>query len=45
MSGSDYRPRIGDPELVRRLEAAGAVLIEGPGACGKTAMARGAPSR
>ena len=39
MSGSDYRPRIGDPELVRRLEAAGAVLIEGPRACGKTAMA------
>lgn len=39
MSGSSYRPRIGDPELVSRLEAAGAVLIEGPRACGKTAMA------
>lgn len=40
MSDSGYRTRIGDPELVRRLEAAGAVLIEGPRACGKTAMAR-----
>lgn len=35
-----YIPRIGDRELVSRLESAGAVLIEGPRACGKTAMAR-----
>ena len=35
-----YIPRIGDGELVSRLESAGAVLIEGPRACGKTAMAR-----
>ena len=37
---SAYIPRIGDRELARRLESAGAVLIEGPRACGKTAMAR-----
>ena len=35
-----YRPRIADKELVERLEAAGAVLIEGPRACGKTETAR-----
>ena len=35
-----YHPRIGDGELVRRLESAGAVLIEGPRACGKTETAR-----
>ena len=40
MIRDDYCPRIGDPELIHRLEAAGAVLIEGPRACGKTAMAR-----
>lgn len=34
-----YRPRIVDVELRRRLAAAGAVLIEGPKACGKTATA------
>lgn len=39
-----YRSRIGDAELVRRLQSAGAVLIEGPRACGKTAMARQAAS-
>ena len=35
-----YHSRIGDAELARRLESAGAVLVEGPRACGKTAMAR-----
>ena len=35
-----YRPRIADTELSARLESSGAVLIEGPRACGKTAMAR-----
>jgi uncharacterized protein len=35
-----YRPRIADEELRRRLEASGAVLIEGPKACGKTETAR-----
>lgn len=32
-----YRPRIVDAELAGRLGSAGAVLIEGPRACGKTA--------
>lgn len=35
-----YLPRIADLELERRLKAAGAVLIEGPKACGKTETAR-----
>ena len=35
-----YRPRIADRELVRRLDANGAVVIEGVKACGKTATAR-----
>jgi predicted AAA+ superfamily ATPase len=35
-----YYPRIADKELVSRLQSAGAVVIEGPKACGKTAMAR-----
>lgn len=35
-----YIPRIADLELKRRLEAAGAVLVEGPKACGKTETAR-----
>jgi len=35
-----YRPRVVDAELVAALAAAGAVLIEGPKACGKTATAR-----
>ena len=35
-----YRPRIVDWELTERLEATGAVVIEGPKACGKTATAR-----
>lgn len=34
-----YRPRIADAELSDRLTAAGAVLIEGPKACGKTETA------
>lgn len=34
-----YRPRVVDAELDRRLSSAGAVLIEGPKACGKTATA------
>ncbi|MGL5829581.1 MAG: ATP-binding protein [Angustibacter sp.] len=32
-----YLPRVADQELMRRLAAMGAVLIEGPKACGKTA--------
>jgi hypothetical protein len=35
-----YRERIADRELVRRLDANGAVVIEGVKACGKTATAR-----
>lgn len=35
-----YRARIADRELVRRLDANGAVVIEGVKACGKTATAR-----
>jgi predicted AAA+ superfamily ATPase len=35
-----YRPRIVDAELTDRLGAQGAVLIEGPKACGKTETAR-----
>lgn len=35
-----YYPRIADKELVSRLESAGAVVIEGPKACGKTVMAQ-----
>lgn len=34
-----YRPRVVDAELIRRLQSAGAVVIEGPKACGKTATA------
>ena len=34
--GVDYLPRIVDRELAERLESAGAVVIEGPKACGKT---------
>lgn len=34
-----YLPRTADRELARRLETIGAVLIEGPKACGKTATA------
>ena len=35
-----YRPRVLDRELEERLRSAGAVLIEGPKACGKTETAR-----
>jgi uncharacterized protein len=35
-----YRERIVDAELATRLRATGAVVIEGPKACGKTATAR-----
>lgn len=35
-----YRPRVVDSELAERLASAGAVLIEGPKASGKTATAR-----
>jgi uncharacterized protein len=35
-----YTPRIADSELENRLKAAGAVLIEGAKACGKTETAR-----
>ena len=36
----EYRPRVADGELIERLASAGAVLIEGPKACGKTWTAR-----
>ncbi|MFH1763555.1 MAG: DUF4143 domain-containing protein [Gemmatimonadota bacterium] len=36
----NYHPRIVDIELSRRLESMGAVVVEGPKACGKTATAR-----
>jgi predicted AAA+ superfamily ATPase len=35
-----YAPRVADAELLNRLQAAGAVLVEGPKACGKTETAR-----
>lgn len=35
-----YRPRIVDDELRQRLSTIGAVVIEGPRACGKTSTAR-----
>ncbi len=35
-----YRPRLADLELKQRLEATGAVVVEGPKACGKTELAR-----
>ena len=37
---SGYRARVVDEELTSRLAATGAVAIEGPKACGKTATAR-----
>jgi len=40
----DYRPRVADAELASLLAAGGAVLVEGPRACGKTATARFAAS-
>src|SRR5690606_1646998 len=36
----EYRPRIVDDELKQRLRSSGAVVLEGPKACGKTATAR-----
>ena len=36
----EYVPRLADGQLTDRLEALGAVVIEGPKACGKTATAR-----
>ena len=35
-----YRPRVVDGQLAEALEAIGAVVIEGPKACGKTETAR-----
>ena len=35
-----YHPRIVDAELAARLASTGAVVIEGPKACGKTMTAR-----
>lgn len=35
-----YQPRVADKELTEKLASTGAVVIEGPKACGKTAMAR-----
>ena len=35
-----YLPRIVDAELAERLAATGAVVVEGPKACGKTATGR-----
>jgi predicted AAA+ superfamily ATPase len=40
ISPMSYRPRIVDTELGEALASAGAVLIEGPKACGKTETAR-----
>jgi predicted AAA+ superfamily ATPase len=40
MTAFSYQARIADRELETRLRAAGAVVIEGPKACGKTATAR-----
>ena len=35
-----YLPRVADSELTRQLSVAGAVVVEGPRACGKTSTAR-----
>ena len=35
-----YRSRVADAELTERMESAGAVLLEGPKSCGKTATAQ-----
>jgi len=40
MTAPSYLPRIVDRELTSRLAATGAVVVEGPKACGKTATAR-----
>ena len=36
----NYHPRIVDVELSERLKGSGAIVIEGPRACGKTSTAR-----
>jgi hypothetical protein len=41
---ADYRPRVADAELASVVAAGGAVLVEGPRACGKTPTARFAAS-
>jgi predicted AAA+ superfamily ATPase len=40
MGAPTYRRRVADEELHQKLEASGAILIEGPKACGKTETAR-----
>src|SRR5665213_1898502 len=40
-----YLPRVADGELATRMSSAGAVLIEGPKACGKTATSMQARER
>ena len=40
MAGLYHLPRVADQELAARLSSAGAVLIEGPKACGKTETAK-----
>ena len=40
MPAKSYKPRVVDDELKERLQSAGAVLIEGPKACGTTKTAR-----
>lgn len=40
MAATAYQSRVADDELRKRLQSAGAVLIEGPKACGKTETAR-----
>lgn len=37
---TSYRPRVVDGELATRLASSGAVVVEGPRACGKTSTAR-----
>lgn len=37
---AEYRARVTDGELTDRLRSSGAVLVEGPKACGKTATSR-----
>src|SRR5665647_1932073 len=39
MAAPSYLPRLADDQLARGLRAAGAVLLEGPKACGKTSTA------
>ena len=36
----EYRPRVADDELADRMRSAGAVVLEGPKACGKTVIAQ-----